>query len=206
MIDSNAERLKEYQDKYKKQYDLRNNSNVYLFREGDCCQYLNSQVAVSKGGKMEHQYLPPDNFVIIDYINYDNHHVNLRRRDGTLMSKTYHVNKLRLWNKEGVQVGNDPLLEVLDNAVDVVNNNLQSMVNTDVIEVPDDNADQLMDKVIDVSPPSSRTRSRRKRKVEEDDVDVVDEKYDKKQTTTSRGRVTTSFILPERKKRRKKGT
>ena len=145
MLKVNEKSIAEYQLKYKRVYDMRSNSNIHMFREGFHVQYINNQVAVSKGGKMDHQWLPPDDYCIIQSINHNTLHVSLVKRNGKLIKNTYHVNKLRLWNDDGKGKESDPLLTSLIDSVEELSTLEMPSVDDDIISDKECEIDKIKD-------------------------------------------------------------
>ena len=91
-----GEKIKKYQEEYKKKYDRRNNVQPFLLRKGSPVQVRRMRSKKAKGSKNDLNWIPRNSFYTIYKIDKSRKKITVRNpKNGNILKKTYNFDLVR---------------------------------------------------------------------------------------------------------------
>jgi len=90
-----CEKIKSYQEKYKKKYDRKHKAKEFELKSGDRIQIKKLKTKKAKGGKTELKWCPRNSFYKIYRINKRRKTVQVKTKNGLLLKKHFNFDNVR---------------------------------------------------------------------------------------------------------------
>ena len=90
-----CQKIKTYQEQYKKKYDKKHKVKDFELKSGDRVQIKKLRTKKAKGGKMELKWSPRNSFYTIFRINKRRKTVQVKQKNGVILNKHFNFDNVR---------------------------------------------------------------------------------------------------------------